>query len=101
MIFLDHQTTGDGILAGLQLVAAMLKAGRPLSELARLMEVFPQTLVNVEVAGKPAIDSVPEIVRGHRARGSRVAGPGQSPGPLFGYTGPVPGDGRRAYPRGY
>ena len=63
MIFLDHQTTGDGILAGLQLVAAMLKEGRPLSELAKLMEVFPQTLVNVEVAGKPALDSVPEIVR--------------------------------------
>ena len=63
MIFLDHQTTGDGILAGLQLVAAMLKAGRPLSELAKLMEVFPQTLVNVEVAGKPPIETVPEIVQ--------------------------------------
>ena len=63
MIFLDHQTTGDGILAGLQLVAAMLKAGRPLSELAKLMEVFPQTLVNVEVADKPPIETVPEIVQ--------------------------------------
>ncbi len=62
MIFLDHQTTGDGILAGLQIVAAMLKADRPLSELAGLMEVFPQTLLNVPVASKPALASVPAIV---------------------------------------
>jgi phosphoglucosamine mutase len=61
MIFLDHQTTGDGILGGLQVLAAMVKTGRPMSELAGLMEVFPQALVNVEVASKPAIESVPAI----------------------------------------
>jgi phosphoglucosamine mutase len=61
MIFLEHHTTGDGILAGLQLVAAALRAGKPLSELAALMDVFPQKLINVEVKSKPDIESVPEI----------------------------------------
>jgi phosphoglucosamine mutase len=63
VIFLEHHTTGDGILTALQLVAAMLKEGRPLSELAALMDVFPQRLVNVRVARKPDLQGVPEIAR--------------------------------------
>ncbi|MBM3146522.1 MAG: phosphoglucosamine mutase [Actinobacteria bacterium] len=62
MIFLDHHTTGDGILTALQLLAAMLKTGKPLSELAALMDVFPQKLINVDVKSKPDIATVPEIV---------------------------------------
>jgi phosphoglucosamine mutase len=62
MIFLDHHTTGDGILTAMQLLAAMLKAGKPLSELAKLMDVFPQKLINVDVKRKPPVESVPEIV---------------------------------------
>jgi phosphoglucosamine mutase len=62
IIFLDYHCTGDGILAGVQLLTAMLKAGKPLSELAGLMEVFPQRLVSVPVAGKPDIQTVPVIV---------------------------------------
>ena len=62
VIFLEHHTTGDGILTALQLVTAMLKADKPLSELAKLMDVFPQKLVNVEVESKPDIRSVPQIV---------------------------------------
>jgi phosphoglucosamine mutase len=62
LIFLDHHTTGDGILTALQLIAAMLKAGKPLSELARLMDVLPQKLVNIDVERKPDITTVPEIV---------------------------------------
>jgi phosphoglucosamine mutase len=62
MIFLDHHTTGDGILTALQLLAAMLKSGRPLSELAQQMDVFPQKLINVDVKSKPPIDTVPEIL---------------------------------------
>jgi phosphoglucosamine mutase len=60
-IFLEHHTTGDGILTALKLVAAMLRAGQPLSELARLMDVFPQKLINVDVARKPDIATIPEI----------------------------------------
>jgi phosphoglucosamine mutase len=62
VIFLGHHTTGDGILTALQLVAAMLSAGKPLSELAKLMDVFPQKLINVDVKSKPDIQSVPQIV---------------------------------------
>ena len=62
MIFLEYHKTGDGILTALMLVRAMKKAGRPLSELARIMKVFPQCLVNVEVKEKKLIGDVPAIV---------------------------------------
>ncbi len=61
MIFLRHHTTGDGIIAALQLVAAMIKEGKPLSELARMMDIFPQKLINVNVKSKPDIDKVPKL----------------------------------------
>jgi phosphoglucosamine mutase len=63
MIFLDHHTTGDGILTAMQLIAAMVSEGKPLSELAALMDVFPQKLVNVEVTNKPDIATVPQIMK--------------------------------------
>ena len=62
VIFLEHHTTGDGILTAMQLLAAMLKTDKPLSELARMMDVFPQKLINVDVKSKPDIESVPQIV---------------------------------------
>ena len=62
MIFLRHHTTGDGILTSLQTMACVLKQGKPLSELAKVMTVFPQHLINVDVSSKPNINSVPEIV---------------------------------------
>ncbi|MEN8139723.1 MAG: phosphoglucosamine mutase [Thermodesulfobacteriota bacterium] len=58
LIFLDHNTTGDGILAGLQLLAIMIKRQKPLSELARVMESFPQVLKNVRTAKKMDLDLV-------------------------------------------
>jgi phosphoglucosamine mutase len=61
MIFLNHHTTGDGILTALQLIAAMVKEGKPLSELAGMMEIYPQKLINVDVKSKPDIATVPEI----------------------------------------
>lgn len=61
MIFLDHHTTGDGILASLRLIEAMKSSGKPLSKLAQVMVVFPQELVNVDVKSKPDILTVPAI----------------------------------------
>jgi phosphoglucosamine mutase len=61
-IYLDHHTTGDGILSAIQLIAAMLESGRPLSELAALMEIYPQELINVEVRSKPDISSLPQVM---------------------------------------
>ncbi len=62
LIFLDHHTTGDGIISALMVVSAMKRAGKPISQLAKLMKVFPQRLINVEVKDKPPIETVPEIV---------------------------------------
>ncbi len=62
MIFLNHHTTGDGILSALQVLAAMKQSGRPLSELAQIMRVFPQKLVNIDVSSKPDISTIPELV---------------------------------------
>lgn len=52
VIFLDHNTTGDGILTALQLVDTLVKSGKKLSELKSSMRKFPQVLVNVRVADK-------------------------------------------------
>ncbi|MHB9096845.1 MAG: phosphoglucosamine mutase [Syntrophales bacterium] len=62
LIFLHHHTTGDGIITALQVAAAMKKEGKPLSELARIMKVYPQALINVDVKVRPEIESVPEIM---------------------------------------
>ena len=61
MIFLDSHTTGDGILAALQLIEAMLRTDRPLSELSGWMQLYPQKLINVKVKTKPDLSTVPEI----------------------------------------
>ncbi|HID98212.1 MAG TPA: phosphoglucosamine mutase [Thermodesulfobacteriaceae bacterium] len=61
LIFLDHITTGDGILAALQLLAVMQTSGRPLSELASVMETFPQTLQNVQVDQQRPVSEIPGL----------------------------------------
>ena len=61
MIFLDHNTTGDGLLTALQALAVMTKQEKPLSELVGEFEAFPQVLVNVRVAEKTPIDQIPAL----------------------------------------
>jgi len=61
-IFLDHHTTGDGIITAIQLIAAMIKSGKPLSELAGMMEVYPQKIVNIEIKEKPDLNTEPRIL---------------------------------------
>ncbi len=60
IIFLDHATTGDGILAALQVLAIMKKKERPLSELAKL-EKFPQVLINIKVKEKLPLENIPGL----------------------------------------
>ncbi|MNW46724.1 phosphoglucosamine mutase [Paenibacillus timonensis] len=52
VIFLDYNTTGDGILTAIQLVDTLLASGKPLSELKKVMKQYPQVLVNVRVQDK-------------------------------------------------
>lgn len=49
IIFLEHTTTGDGILSSLQLVKAVLASGRKISELADEIQIYPQVLVNAKI----------------------------------------------------
>jgi phosphoglucosamine mutase len=61
MIFLDHNTTGDGVVTALQVLSIMQQTGKPLSELARVMTALPQVLVNVRVRERRPIEKVPEL----------------------------------------
>ncbi|MFO8049976.1 MAG: phosphoglucosamine mutase [Desulfosudaceae bacterium] len=61
MIFSEHQTTGDGLLAALILCRIMQHTGRRLSDLAGCMEVYPQELINVPVKDKPDLDTVASV----------------------------------------
>lgn len=63
LVFLDHITTGDGILAGLQLLAIMKKRKKPLSELATIMESFPQVLKNVRMSTKVPVETIPNFLK--------------------------------------
>ena len=58
----EHATTGDGVLSGLMLMARMAETGKSLAELASVMTVLPQTLINVPVSDKSAIMSDPEVI---------------------------------------
>ena len=61
IVFFGHQTTGDGIVTALQVLAVMQRTGKTLSDLAGVMTRFPQVLINVPVARRAAVDDVPEI----------------------------------------
>ncbi|MFQ5989027.1 MAG: phosphoglucosamine mutase [Candidatus Methylomirabilales bacterium] len=61
IVFLDHNTTGDGVVTALQVLTLMVKRQERLSQLRRCMTVCPQLLVNVRVTEKPDLESVPAI----------------------------------------
>jgi phosphoglucosamine mutase len=77
MIFLDHHTTGDGIVSALQLLSAMRAYGKPLSELAGIMQLSPQKTISVDVARKPPLEEVPEIIAAIRAAEAELDGEGR------------------------
>ena len=87
MIFLDHQTTGDGILTALKLIEALKDESKPLSELVKIMNVFPQVLINVEVKNKPEIATIPQITETINAVEKNLAGKGRV---LVRYSGTQP-----------
>jgi phosphoglucosamine mutase len=61
LVFLDHNTTGDGMITALQALAIMRRRQRPLSELVADIERFPQVLVNVRVAEKRPLEGLPSV----------------------------------------
>jgi phosphoglucosamine mutase len=70
IIFSEHATTGDGVLTGLQIAAEMARTGKSLAELAAVMTVYPQVLVNVRGVDHHALasdETIADAVRRHEA----------------------------------
>jgi phosphoglucosamine mutase len=86
-IFLDHNTTGDGLISALQVLSLMKRTQKPLSELAQVMTAVPQVLVNVKVSHKPSLDTVPDLEEAIRAGERRLNGSGRV---LVRYSGTEP-----------
>jgi len=77
IIFLDHNTTGDGLLTSLNLLTVMKESGKSLAELASKMERLPQILKNVRVADKDAVMSSPALAGAIARAEERLAGQGR------------------------
>jgi phosphoglucosamine mutase len=61
IVFLQESTTGDGLLAALQVLSVMVEEGRSLSDLAKLMTRYPQVLINFRVPRKVPVDNLPTV----------------------------------------
>lgn len=61
MIFLEYNTTGDGLVAALQVLRIMIETDSKLSDLAAFVKRYPQTCINVKVNSKPPLDSIPRL----------------------------------------
>lgn len=79
IIFLDENTTGDGLLSALHLLEVMVQTGKKLSELAKVMEVMPQALVNAKVPNhkKEHFMEYPEIAQAVEELERKFAGEGR------------------------
>lgn len=77
IIFMDLNTTGDGLLTGIQLLNVMKQTGKKLSELAEVMEVFPQTLINVPVKDKAHVMDIKEVAEVIQQTEKEMAGEGR------------------------
>ncbi|WP_181350899.1 phosphoglucosamine mutase [Thalassobacillus sp. CUG 92003] len=77
IIFLDHNTTGDGMLSALKLVNVLKDTGKPLSELAAEMQKFPQVLKNVKVIDKHRVQTHPRIQEAIEAVEEEMGGDGR------------------------
>ena len=63
LIFLEHATTGDGTVAALALLSVMVQSQKPISELAKVMDIYPQAQLSLEVREKPELGSLPAVMR--------------------------------------
>jgi phosphoglucosamine mutase len=77
LIFLDHATTGDGMLAALQLLAVVCRKQKPVSELASIFEPVPQTLLNVTVKQRRELGDLPEVMKLIRSVEARLGSSGR------------------------
>ena len=87
IIFSEYQTTGDGMLTALMICEIMKRTGKPLSELASCMTVYPQELINVPVREKPDLVTLSNVQREIESIESAL---GQSGRVLVRYSGTQP-----------
>ena len=87
IIFLDNNTTGDGLISALQILTIMKQTGKPLSELAACMKTYPQILVNVKVKERKDLSSIPEIAKHMADIEKKIEGTGRL---LVRYSGTEP-----------
>jgi phosphoglucosamine mutase len=87
LIFRDHGTTGDGLLAALQILRVMTESGKPLGELRRVLKKYPQAQRNLRVKEKPPLDSIAEVAHLVSATEAALAGKGRV---LLRYSGTEP-----------
>ena len=77
IVFMDHNTTGDGAISALQVLAVMCKTGKPLSKLASGIPIYPQVLLNVPVPKPKSIEKFPAVMSAikkaeHQLKGGRI-----------------------------
>jgi len=77
LVFLDHNTTCDGILTALQILTIMLKNKKPLSELSQVMQIFPQILISVDVNKRKDISQIPAISNQIQKAENKLKGKGR------------------------
>ncbi len=87
LIFRNYSTTGDGLLAALQVLRIMRERGQPLSKLADQLQLFPQRLISVPVQRKPPLEECSEIQDAVRAAEVELAEPDKRGRVLLRYSG--------------
>ncbi len=87
LIFLDHALTGDGLIAALQVLAIMQRSKKRLSDLAKEIKLYPQTLVNIKVKSKPPLEELEEFQKEVKAAEKKLKDRGRI---LVRYSGTEP-----------
>jgi len=87
IIFMDYNTTGDGLISALQVLSIMQQTDKPLSILAACMKTYPQTLVNVKVRERRDLESIPEVAARMAEIAKKLEGTGRL---LVRYSGTEP-----------
>ncbi len=77
LIFHNHSTTGDGLLAALQILRIMKEQDKPLSEIANLLTLYPQELINVKVTKKIPFEDCPNVQKSLKDSEEKLKGKGR------------------------
>ena len=87
LIFLDHATTGDGVLAALQVLAVMVESGKPIADLGNKMVTLPQILFNLKLKQRVPLESLPRFQKAKAEFEKKLGGRGRI---LVRYSGTEP-----------